>query len=227
MTEHELDELASSIDELKHAIRKNDPFIREVASTTLLAYLSLALGLAFAFFFLETHFLIREAGSFAALSPGWRLSFWVFLVAFLGIGGGAKLVILKTQAKAVDKEAGLASVMSAIYGGDLLHVHLPPLIAMVAAAVFLFWIGHPWYAISSTAILIAIESNTFGAAAQRGEFTWTGWYSLAAGIVSLFFIEGAPFLWTAIASGGSLLVYAAASLIGSSRAKAAASARGE
>lgn len=213
MDKAEIERLLGDIENLRKAIRKNDPLLREVADSRLYALLTLPFGLFILVFFLGTHFLLGGGGSFAALPAAWRIAFWAFLACFFVAGGVAKVVIIGRRARALDAEAGFGSVVKAAYGGALLHVNVPALVAMAVVSAYAACSGHPWLILPATAVFFALVCNVLGALVGQKEYFLTGWYALVSGLASLFFVEEAPFLWVAVVYGGIFLVFGAGSLV--------------
>jgi hypothetical protein len=61
---------------------------------------------------------------------------------------------------------------------------------------------------------------------QRPEYFATGWYAFAASLTSIFFLERAPFLWTAAVWDGLSFVFGLVGLLGNSRRRGAGSPPG-
>lgn len=213
MDKAEIERLLEDVENLRKAIRKNDPLLREVVDSRLYALLTLPFGLFTLVFFLGTHFLLGSGGSFADLPQAWRLAFWAFLAVFFVAGGIAKVVIIGRKAKSLDAEAGFGSVVKAAYGGALLHVNVPALVAMAVVSAYAALSGHPWLILPATAVFFSFVCNVLGALVGQKEYFLTGWYGLLSGLASLFFVEGAPYLWVAVVYGGIFLVFGAASLV--------------
>jgi hypothetical protein len=74
-------------------------------------------------------------------------------------------------------------------------------------------IGHPWYIVPAIAVFYTFAANGVGLFVQRPEFFATGWYALVSGIACVFFLEEAPFVWTAVVAGGMCLVFGVVSLL--------------
>jgi hypothetical protein len=62
------------------------------------------------------------------------------------------------------------------------------------------------------AVFYGFIANGGGLFVQRPEFFASGWYAIATGLISLFFVERAPFLWVMILDGGMCLVFGAVSM---------------
>ena len=77
----------------------------------------------------------------------------------------------------------------------------------VFASIFAAAVDHAWYIEAILAIGFAFICGNYGAWLERKEILIMGWYLLLAGLASLFFIESAPFLWSAILWAGTFFSY--------------------
>lgn len=208
----DLDALARDLAALRRAVKTNSPLLRGVAATPFFSWLSLPLGIFVLVFCLGTHFLVGRAGSWASLPEGWKLFLWIAIAAFLVVGGLLKVVFIRRSVARLDGRAGFWRVARLMYGAEVGSVYVASLVAMAGSAAFAATIGHPWYITASTAIFFAFASNALGGLVSRPEYLVAGWYALGTGILALFFLEGAPWLWTAVIWGGTLIAFALAGL---------------
>ncbi|MDA8424873.1 MAG: hypothetical protein M0Z80_01950 [Treponema sp.] len=212
MDRSELDELLREVEELKRAVRRNNPLLREVVSTRFYPAIGLAYGLLFILLCAAAQILIARYGSAASVPQGWKIAAWgIFGVLLLG-GGIVKWIFFSKRAKRLDAEANYLTVLRAVYGSSWVHLILPALICMIFAPVAAILSGHPWLMVAGLAIAWAFACNTLGLMVQRLEYLLTGWYALLSGLASLFFFETAPFLWSGVIWGGALVVYGAVGL---------------
>jgi len=207
-----IEELERTLGDLRSAVRASNPLLRAVASSRLYPALSLILGLISVVFCLVARAAERNpaGGGVGAWS-------WVFLVAVFIIGGEGKIIITSRLAT---QQGGRSfySLMTAIYGGKTSTLIASSAVAMIAGAFFLVWIGHPWYIAPITAIYTGLASHAFELLIDLAEYRILGWVAMTAGIVTLFFVETDPLLWTAIATAAVFVVFGIVGL-------AAASAR--
>jgi hypothetical protein len=217
MNQAELDSLLADVEELKRAVRRNNPFLREVVASRSLSAISLPLGLFIIAFCAGTQILIAQRGSFSAIPAEWKLAAWIILGLFLVVGGPVKWILLSRKARSVEEGANFFSVIRAVYGGSWLHLYLPAVICMLLVPVFAILAGHPWYIVPGVAIFVALPCNSLGLMVQRPEYLALGWYLLIAGLSSLFFMEAVPFVWAGIIYGGALLVFGIVGLVAQGR----------
>jgi hypothetical protein len=207
MDESELERLAAEVEEIKRAVKRNDPFVREVIGSRFFVALGLPFGLLIVAFCVGAQLLLARYGSIAAIPPGWKAAGWAAL-AVLVIGGGIlKWGFLDTRARKVQEGATFMTVFRGVYGGPFFHLNLPVVVCMVVATAFAVAVGHPWYIVPGIGIFFAFTSNALGLATGRPEYLATGWYCLATSLASLFFLEAAPLVWSAVIWGGCLLVF--------------------
>lgn len=221
MDKSELESLLADVEELKRAVRRNNPFLREVVSSRFFAIISLPLGLSLIAFCAITQALVLRRGSFSALSPAWKIASGLFFGIYFLIGGVLKWVYLNRKARSVEEGANYLTVLRAVYGGSWLHLNVPAILCMLFSIVTAILSGHPWYAVPCVAVFVAFPFNSLGLMAQRPEYLAMGWYSLASGLTSLFFIEAMPFAWSGIVWGGGFLVFGIVGLATQRRRKAA------
>jgi hypothetical protein len=207
MEKNELEILAANIEELRRAVRRNNPLMRQVVSSRLFAILALLLGAALTIFCLGTHFLVRATGSFAQVPGAWKLAFWIYLGLFVVGGGLGKIVVMRKRAAAVQEGSSYFSVLKAAYGGPSFRIMVPALLCMAVSAAFAVWAGHPWYIVPATAVFYAFAAGGLGFVVDRPEYPVSSWFALATALPSLFFFERAPFLWSGAIYGGLFLVY--------------------
>jgi hypothetical protein len=217
MDQTELETLRADVEELKRAVKRNNPFLREVVSNRFFSAASISLGFFVVAFCAGTQILIAQRGSFSAVPAEWKLAAWIILGLFFVVIGPVKWIFFSRKAQSVEEGANFFTVIRAVYEGSWLHLYLPGVICMLLVPVFAIFAGHPWYIVPGVAIFIALPCNSLGFMVQRSEYLALGWYSLIAGLSSLFFMEAMPFVWSGIIYGGALLVFGIVGLVAQSR----------
>ena len=209
----DLHTLVRDIEDLRRAVRRNSPFLREVISSRLLAVYALVFGGAVIGFCLASHLLVGRYGSFTAIPQGWKTGFWSALLLLGAAGIVMKPLLLGRRAAEVDRRATFLTVMKALYGGLVSNIYIPAFVCMAVASAFAVTLGHPWFVVPAVAVFYGFYANGAGLFIQRPEFFASGWYAIAAGLLSLFFLERAPFVWTMVVYGGLCLVFGIVSLL--------------
>ncbi|MDP3178946.1 MAG: hypothetical protein Q8M76_13650 [Spirochaetaceae bacterium] len=213
MDEPTLDSIQRDIEELRKAINKNQPLLREIADSRIFAILALPMGVLISAFFIASHFLVAAYGSFETVPLAWKVVS-VLCSALFFIGGGVgKWILISRRAAEIETGATTMSVLRSMYGKPLFHANMPAVLCMVAIPIFAVWTGHPWYAVSAAGLFLGFAANGFAALVRGPEYVVMGWFALLSSLASLFFIEGAPFLWTAVIWGGSFILYGAIGLL--------------
>jgi hypothetical protein len=213
MTTEELEALRRDIADLRRAVRKANPFLRAVVQLRSYAILSIPLGILVLVFCLVSHFLVQSYASLAAVPAAWKTAFWIAVTIMLVGGSALKWIVLSRRAAQIEKGATFVTAVKAMYGGGgWMNLNLPITLCMVVVSVYTSLAGHPWLIMSTVAIFLGLICNSFALALERGEYLVTGWYALLSGLASLFFVEAAPFIWTAIVWAGIFFVYAASGL---------------
>ncbi len=207
MDQKQIETLLADVEELKKAIKRNNPFLREIVSGRFLPIMSLVFGLLVIAFCTGTQIFVTKLGSFAAVPFGWKTAAWIAVCLYFIIGWLVKWSFLIRQAKRVEESANFATIFKLFFLGSWLHINLPAVLCMVMVPVFAVLAGHPWYIAPGVAIFFIIPCNNLGLAIRRPEYLAAGWYILLSAFVALFFIEGMPFIWTEIVWGGYLLVF--------------------
>ena len=213
MTDTELDELSKSVESLRRAIRKNNPFLRSVASSKLYAALCFPFGIIVIGFCVIAHDASIRYGSFDAAPAFLRTTAWILLAVFLIAGAWVKVIFTNRAAKCIDSKSGFMSVVKAMFGGKVSGLVIASLISIAGTVAFAVAVGKPWYIVPVGSILLSFAYLGLDLVIDLAEYRISGWYSLVAGFVSLFFIETAPFPWTAAVYGGMLLVFGIAGLV--------------
>jgi hypothetical protein len=224
----DLEKIAQDLAALRKAIRTNSPFLRGVAATSFFGWLSLPFGVFITFFSLGTHFLLAEAGSWESLPPGWKRVFWLSIILFMAGAGLLKIVFIRRRAEIVDGKAGFWRVVRIMYGAGIGKTNLAAVVSMVVVSAFAVQIGHAWYILAIIAIFFAFASKSLGSLVARPEYEVAGWYALATGLLSLFFLESAPWLWLALVWGGLLVIFGVTGiLVGNGEARKGPPAAGD
>ena len=202
-----IEELERSLSELRSAVRASNPLLRAVASSHLFPALSLFLGTACIVFCLWARAAAMDS---AGDGPGtWS---WIFLAVLIAAAGFGK-IFLTSRLASRHGGRGFYSLMTAIYGRTTAPLVAGSVASAIGSIVFLIHIGHPWYIVPIMAIAAGLASHAMNILIDLAEYRILGWFSLLTGIVSLFFIETDPFLWTAIVTAAVFVVFGAVGLV--------------
>jgi hypothetical protein len=212
MDSRELENLHRDIEELKRAVKRSNPFLRSIMEHRSYAVLSLPMGLITLAGFLALHFIALGYGSSQTLPEEWKSIAWIALAALMLIGLIAKLLIVNRNASEIEEGANLITATKAMYAGPWFLIMIPLALAMAVLSIFAVSVGHSWYVETALAMGLGLLCFNYGVATDRKELFVIGWYMIAAGLASVFFIESAPFLWSAVIWSGAFLAYGAAGL---------------
>lgn len=213
MTEAELRDLAATVDDLRRAVRKNDPLLRAMFSSKGWIPFTLAAGIGMALFCLPAQVLVAAHGSFEAIPPVFRAALWAFLGLILVLTSAGKIALITKKASELEREAGIVAVLKVFYTGASFHIGVPYLLTLGVGSAFAVFIGHPWYIVSLAAVATCYWANFVATLADSPIFKAAGWWCLLTGLASLFFIERAPFIWLFVIYGGLCFVFAGAMLL--------------
>jgi hypothetical protein len=208
----ELEKLLVDIQELKRSVRKANPFLREIMAIRAYSKMSLPLGILLLAICLVAHFLVKANGSFEAIPIGWKMLTLAVFALVLVIGSVTKWIIINRRAAQVKDGANYFTVIEAIYGSNLFGISVPFILCAAATSLYFARSGHPWLIVSFIAVFFGPFCNMISMLIDRREYMFTGWYLIATGLASLFFIEATPFIWLAIVWAGTFLVFGAAGL---------------
>jgi hypothetical protein len=206
MTKEELEDLERAVVDLRRAVRRSNPFLKAVVQVRYFSVLAFLIGTLFLAFGLVSQFL-------DPLPPWWRSLSWIAFALFLVGGSIMKWIIIGRRAKAVEKGAKFSTVIKAFYGGNLINLTLSLTLCIAASAFFAVWIGHPWYIVPVTTILLGLACLSLASILETKEYAAAGWSALASGYATLFFVESAPFLCVAIVGAAIFLVFGTAGLM--------------
>ncbi len=212
MEKPELDKLLLDIKELKGSVHKANPFLRDTMALRAYAIMCIPLGIILLAVCLGAHFLVSAYGTFGAIPQAWKIACFTIFALLIVVGWVSKWIILDRRASQVRVGANFLSVIEAMYGGHWFSISAPLVLSMVVTSVFLARIGHPWLAVSFTALFLGPFCNTVAKLLDRNEYLYTGWYLILSGLVSLFFMESAPFIWLAVVWAGTFFVLGFAGL---------------
>jgi hypothetical protein len=220
MDNPELEKLLLDVKEIKRAVRKANPFLRDIMAIRTYSVLCLPLGILLLADCLATHFLVKAAGSFEAMPQPWKivtLSVFGFVAV---VGSMAKWIIVGRRAAEVRDGGSFLSVVEAMYGGRWFSLSVPLVLCMAVVSAYFVWSGHPWLVASTFAVFLGPFCNLVSQLVDRREYLYTGWYALVTGLASMFFVESAPFIWTAIVWAGVFFVFGASGLAANPSEKA-------
>lgn len=213
MTEEELKDLAASVEDLKRAVRRNNPALRVMMSARGWLPLTLSAGLGMGLFCLPAQILVAAYGSFEAIPAVYRAALWSILALVLVLSGVWKMALIARKAAQIEEGAGVAMVLKALFAGPSFHIGVPYVLTIATLSAFAVLTGHPWFVVPAIAIPTCFWANSVGTMIGQPVFTVTGWWSLAAGLSGLFYVEKAPFLALFVTFGGICLVFAAVIIV--------------
>lgn len=217
MDQAQLESMSRDIEELRKAVRKANPFLRSVVEIRSYSIISIPFGLLIVAYCLLSHFLILEYGSVQNLPAWWSTLSWSGLALFAVGGAFAKWMIINRRAAQAEEGANFWTALRAIYGGGWVNLNLLIAICMLVLVAFLIWAGRPWYLVPSMAICLSFACSSIAMTVEAREYLATGWYALGTGLLSLFFVEASPFIWTAVVWAGVFLVFGVTGLAGKNR----------
>jgi len=218
MDDDTLRRLSADIEELKRAVKRNDPMLHEVAAPPGWIAFSLVAAICITMFALPAHWLVIHYGSFSQIPTGYQIALFSVLGLFLVMGGAFKVRLLLGRIVELDGTAGFLRVIDSFFGNRMAHETIPLGLGMLAGSVYAFYVGHPWFALSITSFVVGVMSNRIALRANLRSYYVIGYWGVIAGLVAMPFVERAPFLWLFIIYGGMFFAFAAAQIVEKSAA---------
>ncbi len=222
MDDKTIERLSADIEDLKRAVRRNDPMLREVSSPPGWVTFSALAGLNISLFALPAHLLASRYGGFDAIPTPAKLALFAALALFVVGGGTLKIVLMSRRAVQVAGSDGFAKVLDSFFGGPMAHVTMPLTLGMVAGIAYAFYAGRPWLALPVSSFLFGVMANVIAGKGGLRPYYVIGYWGILLGLASLLFVERAPFLWLFVIYGGMFFAFSIAQAAEISAAKAAA-----
>lgn len=209
-----IEELELTLSELRSAVKASNPLLKDVASSSLYPALSLAFGAVLVVALLVTRSALKDPGF-----GGFGVWSWIFFAVVLAAGMVVK-ILASAKLAAKHGKQGFYALMAALFGGKTSALIASSAVAVLGGIVFLVFIHRAWYIAPVTAIYAGIASHALDLLIDLPEYRVLGWVSLLSGIVSLFFIQADPLLWTAIVTASVFVVFGVVGLLCASARKA-------
>lgn len=210
MDESTIRRLSADIEDLKRAVKRNDPLLHAVAAPPGWAAFSVAAGVTVTLFALPAHFLVARYGSFGAIPALPRAALWAVLGVFVVAGGILKVLLMTRRAYELEGHGGLWKTIRLFYAGRDAHITAPLTAGMIAGVAFAVAAGRPWLALPTTTFLFGVLANVIANRSGLSSYYVVGYWGITLGLASLCFVEAAPFLWLFVMYGGMFFAFAAA-----------------
>jgi hypothetical protein len=209
---HRIVRLMRDIDQIKAAVKRNSPVLREIVTARFYWWLLLIFGLAVALFSVTMHFLVLRYGGYSTIPAPFRTVFWV-VAAIVGIILYAFRVrgVIRTIRK-IDRRLTFLSLLGDHDIGEFLHLYIPMCLIAIGATVFFSEFGHPFFIVGIWELWIGLIVNLIAFATHLVGFYVLGYWYLATAALSFFVPGVSASLWTAICFGGGSIAYAVVSL---------------
>lgn len=208
MDDTTIEKLSADIEDLKRAVRRNDPMLREVSSPPGWVAFSALAGLNISLFALPAHLLATCHGGFDAIPTPGKLALFAVLALFVVGGGTLKVVLMTRRAEQVAGAEGLARLLDAFFGGRMAHVTMPLTLGMVAGIAYAFYAGRPWLALPVSSFLFGVMANVIAGKGGLRAYYVIGYWGILLGLAALPLVERAPFLWLFVIYGGMFFAFA-------------------
>ncbi len=205
---HRIARLLRDIDEIKAAVQRNSPVLREIVSARYYWLHVVAFGVAVIIFSVVMHFLVRGYRGYAAIPGAVRTVFWV-IAAVVSVSIYAYRVrgVLQTV-RDIDPRLTLWSLLGDHSIGEFMHVYGPLCLVAAALSVYLSHLGLGFFLVAVWAGWFGLTLNLLGFAVHMPEFYVGGYWMLVTGALSILVPGISASLWIAICFGGGSIAYA-------------------
>lgn len=203
--------LMRDLQEIKAAVKRNSPVLREIVTARFYWWLLLIFGVAVAVFSVTMHFLVLRYGGYGTIPASLRAVFWIVAAAL-----GATLYAFRVRGvlrtiKKIDHNLTFLSLLGDHDIGEFMHLYIPFCLIALGVTIYLSAAGLSFYIVGTWGLWIGLTVNLIAFAAHLVEFYVLGYWYLATAALS-FFVPGiSASLWTAICLGGGSVAYAVVS----------------
>jgi len=203
--------LLKDLDEIKAAVKRNSPVLREIVTAKFYWWLVLVFGASGCLFAVAMHLLITRFGGYDAIPVPIRTVFW--LAAALA---GAVMYAYRVRGvlftiRKMDHRLTFWSLLGDHTVAEFFHVYGPMSALAVGLTIYLSRTGNSYFIVGVWALHIGLSWNLIGFAVHLLEFYVSGYWCLAIGTLSIFFPGVSASLWVAICAGGWSITYAGVS----------------
>jgi hypothetical protein len=215
--QHKIARLMRDIDEIKAAVKRNSPVLREIVAARFYWWLLLIFGLAVALFSVTMHFLVLRYGGYSTIPAPVRTAFWA-VAAVVGIILYAFRVrgVIRTIRK-IDPRLTFLLLLGDHDIGEFMHLYIPLSLIAIAATICFSEFGHPFFIVGIWELWVGLIVNLIAFATHLVGFYVLGYWYLVTAALSFFVPGVSASLWTAICFGGGSVAYAVVSLAISGR----------
>jgi hypothetical protein len=200
--------LIRDLHEIKAAVKRNSPVLREIVTARFYWWLIVIFGVAVAVFSVTMHFLVLRFGGYAAIPPSMRVAFWIFAAA-LGVTLYAFRVrgVLRTIRK-IDRSLTFLSLLGDHDIGEFMHLYIPFCLIAVGTTIYFSAAGQPFFIVGTWGLFLGLTVNLVAFAVHLVEFYVLGYWYLTTAALSFFMPGISASVWTAICFGGGSVAYA-------------------
>jgi len=201
--------LMRDLDEIKAAVKRNNPLLRELVTSRFYWWLVTLFGFVIAAFALALHCLVARYGGYAAIPSSVKTPFWI-AAAVAGIATYVFRVagVIRTVRR-IDPRLTIWSLFWDHNLGEFFHIMGPLILIAAGATVFLARIGQPFFIVGVWGLALGVIWNLLGFAVHLIELYVMGYWYIAAAALSFFIPGVSASVWTAVCVGGGSLAYVA------------------
>jgi len=205
--------LMRDLDEIKAAVKRNNPLLRELVTSRFYWWLIVLFGFVIAAFALGLAWLVGRYGTYGAIPASVRTAFWI-VAAGAGVATYTfRVVGVVRTIRRIDPRLTIWSLFWDHNLGEFFHIMGPVFLMAVGATVFLARLGQPFFIVGAWGLALGVTWNLVGFAVHLVELYVMGYWYIAAGALSFFIPGVSAGVWTAVCVGGGSLAYVAAAAV--------------
>ncbi|UNC91037.1 hypothetical protein [Candidatus Contubernalis alkaliaceticus] len=185
----ELQKVIADLKLIKEAVNKNDNIIRFICAGNVLRGILLTTGLLIAVFSAIFYYLLEQYGSFGAVPINLRIIlFGLIGLSVLGIGcQKIRNFIRNAQNNGID--INFNKLVEEVSTPRFMALHLPNIIVIILAIIFLDSRGYELYIIPSIAVLYGLLVISLSSLIFLKELYFLGIWLISTGVLTLFTAE--------------------------------------
>ncbi|MGA2766304.1 MAG: hypothetical protein ABSG17_23415 [Spirochaetia bacterium] len=205
--------LIRDLEEIKAAVKRNSPVLREILAARFYWWLLLIFGVVVAAFSILMHFLVLHYGRYAGIPTPVKTVFWI-----VAAGAGAVMYVFRVRGvirtiKRIDRRLNFWSLLGDHDIGEFMHLYGPFCVIAIAVTIYLSRTGNSFFIVGTWALCLGLTCNLLAFAAHLLDYYVLGYWYMVSATLSFFIPGVSASLWMAICFGGGSIAYAAVTLL--------------
>ncbi len=207
---HRLARLLRDLDEIKAAVKRNSPVLREIVTARFYWWLILIFGAVASLFAVAMHLLVNRFGGYDGIPVTVRAVFWALAAA-----AGITMYVFRVRGvlltiRRIDPRLTVWTLLGDHTIGEFFHLYGPLCLIAAGVTIVLSRTGNSYYIVGTWVLVMGMTWNLLGFSVHLLEYYVIGYWCLITAALSFLFPGVSASLWVAICAGGGSVVYAAA-----------------